>query len=157
MAYKSQPTITRPANVTAYTAGDVVGGVVTFLDMASTIGRDVVIISADLRINITAIPTGMSSFRLYLYNGTPPSALADNAAWDLPAGDRAAFLGFVDVGSPADLGSTLFCQVDALNKQVRMGAAETALYGYLVTNGGFTPAANSEIYIPALHTVEIRN
>lgn len=30
MAYKSQPTVTRPANVTAYNAGDVVGGVITF-------------------------------------------------------------------------------------------------------------------------------
>lgn len=158
MAYKSQPIVTRPANVTAYTAGDVVGGVIAFSDMASVAaGRDVVITTASLRIDVSAIPSGMTSFRLHLYSVTPPSAIADNAAWDLPSGDRASYLGYVDVGSPADAGSTLYCQVDAINKQLRLGAAESALYGYLVTNGAYTPAGNSEVYVPTLHAVEVRN
>lgn len=157
MAYKSQVTVTRPANTTAYTAGDVVGGAITFPDMGSTIGRDVVITTASLRIDVSAIPAGMTSFRLHLYSVTPPSALADNAAWDLPAGDRASYLGYIDVGSPADVGSTLYCQVDQVNKQLRLGSAETSLYGYLVTNGAFTPAGNSEVYVPTLHAIELRN
>lgn len=156
MAYKSQPTVTRPANVTAYTAGDVVGGAITFEAMSSTIGRDVIITSAALRIDVTAIPAGMTSFRLHLYSVTPPSALADNAAWDLPAGDRASYLGYVDLGSPADVGSTLYAQVDGVNKQIRLGSGETSVYGYLVTNGAFTPAANSEVYVPTLHAIEER-
>lgn len=153
MAYKSQVTITRPANVTAYTAGDVVGGAITF-EGAGPTGGNGLITAADLRIDVTAIPAGMTSFRLHLYSLTPPSALADNAVWDLPAGDRASYLGYIDLGSPADVGSTLFVQVDQVNKPVRLGSSQN-LFGYLVTNGGFTPAANSEVYSATLHAVDL--
>jgi hypothetical protein len=154
MAYKSQPTVTRPANTTPYTAGDVLGGAFQFTDMPSAREADLLITSARLRIDVAAIPTGMTSFRLHLYAGTPASALADNAVWDLPSGDRAAYLGYVDIGSPADVGATLFVQVDGVNKQIRLPAA-LGLYGYLVTNGGFTPAGNSEVYVPGLFAVDL--
>jgi hypothetical protein len=97
----------------------------------------------------------MTSFRLHLYDATPPSATADNAAWDLPAGDRANYLGYVDLGSPVDVGATLYVQTDQVNKQFRASTAD--LYGYLVTNGGFTPAANSEVYVPELNAVALPN
>jgi hypothetical protein len=148
MAYKSQPTVTRPANTTAYTAGDVVGGVITFDRPSDNV---LLITSADLAIDVAAVPASMTSFRLHLYRETPASAIADNAAWDLPSGDRAAYLGYIDLGSPADTGSTLFSQVEQVNKQIEPGS--TGLFGYLVTNGGFTPAANSEVYRPRLHGV----
>ena len=154
MAYQAKPTVTRPANTTAYTAGDVVGGVITFPGMGPY-GGDILITSAALRINVAAIPAGMTSFRLHLYDLTPPSALEDNAAWDLPAGDRASYLGYVDLGSPADVGSTLFVQADQINKQVRLRTA--TLYGYLASSGGFTPAANSEVYVPELNAVPLAN
>lgn len=152
MAYKSQVTITRPANVTAYSAGDVVGGAIEFVE-AGFRTASLLLTSADLRVNVSAIPSGMTSFRLHLYSETPASALADNAAWDLPSGDRAAYLGYIDLGSPADVGSTLYAQVDQVNKQIRL--AGTSLYGYLVTNGAFTPAANSEVYVATLHSVDL--
>lgn len=153
-AARAVAAITRPANVTAYSANDVVGGVLTLAAAGPAAGH-VVITSADLRYDVSAIPSGMSSFRLYLYRSTPPSALADNAAWDLPSGDRASFIGYVDLGTIADLGSTLFVQVDGINKQVKLGAAETALYGYLVTTAGYTPAANSETLQLTLRTVAL--
>lgn len=154
MAYQSKPTVTRPANTTAYNAGDVVGGAITFAGIAP-FGGDILVTSTALRININAIPSGMTSFRLHLYDVTPPSATADNAAWDLPAGDRASYLGYVDLGSPADVGATLFVQTDQVNKQFRARTAD--LYGYLVTNGGYTPAANSEVYVPELNAVALPN
>lgn len=153
-AARSAVAITRPANVTAYAAGDVVGGVLTFAAAGPSAGN-VVLTSADLRYDVAAIPSGMSTFRLYLYSVTPPSALADNAAWDLPSGDRASFIGYVDLGTIADLGSTLFTQVDGVNKQTKLGAGETALYGYLVTGAGYTPAANSETLQVTLRTVAL--
>lgn len=152
MGYKSQPTVTRPANTTAYTAGDVVGGAITF-DGAGPFGGSAIITSADLRVHVAAIPAGMTSVTLHLYDATPPSALADNAPWDLPAGDRASYLGFLSIGTPVDVGSTLFCQLDAINKQVRLGSS-SSLFGYLVTNGGFTPAGNSEVYVPTLYAID---
>jgi hypothetical protein len=152
--YRAQVTVTRPANTTPYTAGDVVGGAITFPSMGPSAGH-VLLTSCDLRVDIAAIPSGMTSFRLYLYSATPPSALADNAAWDLPSGDRASYIGYIDLGAPLDLGSTLFTQVDQINKQCKLGTSETALYGYLVTTGGFTPAANSEVYTPTLRALGV--
>lgn len=152
MAFNSQRTVTRPANTTAYTAGDVLGGAITFYGMGNVAGH-IIITYASLRADVAAIPAGMTSFRLHLYTATPPSAIADNAAWDLPAGDRANYLGYIDIGSPADFGATLFVQNDGLSMQI---PCDGDLYGYLVTNGAFTPAGNSEVYTACLRAIEAR-
>lgn len=153
-AYRSKATITRPANVTTYSAGDVVGSVLTFAASGKA-GENVMLTNADLQAHIAAIPSGMANFRLYLYNDTPVSAYADNAVWDLPASDRAAFLGYIELGAPVDLGSTLYTQSDVVNKQLALDVGDTALYGYLVTLGAYTPAANSEVYVPSIYTVAL--
>jgi hypothetical protein len=154
-AYDSRPTVTRPANVTAYTAGDVVGGAITF-SSAGPSGGHLLITSADLRIDVSAVPSGMTSFRLHLYDLTPPSAIADNAAFDLPSGDRSAYLGSIDLGTPVDYGATLVAQVtSAPALQVKLATGSTSLFGYLVTAGGFTPAANSEVYAPRIRGVAV--
>ena len=147
-------TITRPNNTTAYvaTTANVIFGALD-LGVLGPSGKTVMITSAQLELDIAAIPSGMTSFRLYLYNVTPPSAFNNAGAWDLPSGDRASFLGYIDLGSPADLGSTLYVEVNAINKQVVLSG--THLFAYLVTNGGFTPAANSEVYKVTLHTVAL--
>ena len=140
--YVSQVSVTRPANTTAYTAGDVVGATAAAIEFAD-IGPSFGVISitdSDLRGDVTGVPAGMTSFRLHLYNVTPPSALADNAAWDLPAGDRASYLGYIDLGTPVDVGSTLFVQSTGTgSKLIQMKT--TSLFGYLVTNGAFTPTS----------------
>ncbi len=146
MSYISRPTVTRAANTTAYTAGDVVGGVINFKGFPAH--ADVLITSADLRIDIASIPSGMTSFRLHLYKERPASAYVDNDAWDLPSGDRDDYIGFVDIGTIADLGSTLYVQNSDVRMQVRTGLI--GLLGYLVTVGAFTPASNSEVYRPCL-------
>jgi len=154
--FKSAQTVTRPANTTAYTANDALGAsaaAITFSSIAPSGGGEMLIKSTELEIDVSAIPSGMTSFRLYLYNVTPPSALADNAAWDLPSGDRASFMGYVDLGTPVDLGSTLYVRTNAVDVQVT--ATGTSIFGYLVTNGGFTPAGNSEVYKVTLHAVAL--
>lgn len=151
-AYESAQIVTRPANTTSYNANDVVGGVITFSGLGPA-GESRRIISADLRYDVPAVPAGMANMRLYLYSVTPPSAIADNGSWSLSSGDRAAFVGYIDLGTPVDLGSTLFVQQDGLNKQVRLAPAENALYGYLITDGGYTPAGGSETFRITLRTV----
>lgn len=151
-AYNAATTITRPANTTPYTAGDVVGGAITFTSMGPSAGR-IMLTSTQLELDISAIPTGMTSFFLALYNVTPPSALADNAPWDIPSGDRASFLGIVQLGSPVDYGSTLYVEQNIINKQIKL--AGTSLFGYLVTATGYTPASNSEVYVCSLHSVGV--
>lgn len=150
--YSAQVTITRPANQTPYTGLDVVGGAIEFTNMGPS-GGQIKITSADLRIDVAAVPAGMTTFRLHMYNVTPPSALADNAAWDLPAGDRASYLGFIDILTPVDVGSTLSIQTDALNRQVKLSG--TSIFAYLVTTAGYTPAANSEVYSPRLYSTSL--
>lgn len=155
--FRSQITVTRPANATPYTAGDVLGAaaaVVEFTNIGPA-GGHIMLTSADLRIDVAAVPLGMTSVRWHLYNVTPPSALADNAPWDLPAGDRAGYVGYIDVGSPVDLGGSLFVQADGINKQVKLADGSTSLFAYMVSNGGFTPAGNSEVYTPCLRTVAL--
>ena len=146
-------TATRPANTTAYTAGDVVGATAAALTFpVGFSGGEVLITSAALEVDLSAVPSGMSSFTLQLYSVTPPSALADNAAWDLPSGDRASYLGSVSLGSPVDVGSTLYVEVNGINKQI--SAASGDIYGYLVTAGGYTPSSG-EVYAISLHTVRV--
>lgn len=156
----SQPsvTITRPSNTTAYTAGDVLGkadsitpanagsAILEFIDVASA-GANVLITNVSLAAYVLALPSGMTTFRLHLYNAAP-TAILDNSAWDLVAGDRAAYLGYVDIEQMVDVGSTLYVQTNkaenaTLPKQVKLADGSTSLFGLLVTNGGFTPSSGA--------------
>lgn len=147
-----QITITRPANATAYSAGDCIGAPAAALTFVTglTSGQRAMLTSADLEYDVAALPAGMTTCRLYLYSVTPPSAIADNAAWDLPSGDRASYLGYIDLGQLVDLGSTLFVQTDNINKQLQLSGSAN-LFAYLVTTAGFTPAGNSEVLRVRLH------
>lgn len=155
--YRAMPTVTRPANATPYTAGDVIGGVIEFTNIGPA-GGTVVVTAADLMVYVAAVPSGMGSMRLRVYDATPPSALADNAAWDLPSGDRGNYLGFIDIGIPVDEGSTLAVQNEQVNKQFKLASGQTSLWAYLQVGtvggtGGFTPAGNSEVYVPRLRAL----
>lgn len=152
LAHDVAVTVTRPANVTAYSAGDVVGGVIQFAAVGKNAGS-ILINGVELEYDITALPSGMSTFRLHLYSATPPSALADNAAFALTA-DKAVYRGYIDLGSPILLGAAMvYCSVDGISKQRKL--ATTDLFGYLVTTGAYTPAANSEVLQITLHAVDL--
>jgi hypothetical protein len=150
-AYDVTTSFSRPADATPYTAKDVVGATAAALTFASVgaPSATIMITGAELEIDISAIPSGMTSFRLHFYNVTPPSALADNAAFDLVSGDRAAYLGFIELGSPELFGSTLYASAENVNKQVKLSTAN--LYGYLVTAGAYTPNSGA-VYKITLHT-----
>jgi hypothetical protein len=88
----------------------------------------VLIMSASLQVNsATALTT---VWKLHLYSVTPPSALADNDLFDVPAGDQGSYLGFIDIAQLTDVGSTLYIQSDNLNKAIRPAAR--SVFGYLV-------------------------
>lgn len=143
--------VTRPNDTNAYTAGDVLGpasgsSAIAFNGIAPPTGGNIIIVSAALERDVTGIVSGETTYTLHLYSGSPPSAFADNAAWDLStAGDRALYLGSIALGTPVDLGSTLYVGVDSLNKQVTLTSG--AIYGYLVTAGGYTPVASTVLVV----------
>jgi len=154
-SFVSSPTVTRPTDTNPYTAGDVVGGVITFQNAALGGGGNIFVNFVSLLWNLAAVPSGMTSFRLHLYSSSPPSAIADNAAWDLAAGDRSAYLGYIDLGTPVDVGSSLYVQTvgSSLTMQ-QIAALSSSLYGYMVTNGGYTPGANDS-FVPSLRSIGV--
>lgn len=155
--YSAAVTLTRTADTNVYAANDVLGAAtgstaaLTFASMGPS-AKEVIITSASLEIDRNAIISGETSYILYLYTITPPSALGDNTAWDLPSGDRASFLGAINLGSPVDLGSTLFVEANGINKQIKL--AGTSIFAYLVTVGGYTPASGT-VHVITLHTVAV--
>lgn len=154
---KPQATITRPSDTNSYTVGDVVGqnpaANLTFSNVVSTTGGQFIITSVTLEIDVAAIPSGMAGFRLHLYDATP-TAIADNSAYDLAAGDRNKYLGNIILGAPVDLGSTLWGQNDGLNFSGKLAAGSTSIYGILETLGAFTPTAQT-VKVITLYTVGV--
>jgi len=135
-------TITRPSNTTAYTAGDVIGdtngsAIFTFASMIRAAG-EVEITSIEYEVDESARPSGMDMFDVRLYNASP-TAIADNAVFDIPSGDRGKYLGKVRIGVPIDEGSTLFIDNDCIGKQITLSS--TSLYVILQTVGAYTPTS----------------
>jgi hypothetical protein len=157
-AYRSALDFTRPANVTAYTAGDVIGtgtgndAVLTLASIGPS-GGHVLVQSVELVIGVAAIPTGMTTFRLHFYQ-TQPTAIADNAAFNFVSGDRSVYAGYVDVPVVQDFGNTLFAQNDAPGKMLTLASGSTSYFCVLQTVGGFTPGAVSEAYSLRVKTIE---
>jgi len=120
----------------SHNAGDCNGAAQEFaLDVPS--GCLFMITDADLYIDGgTAEAT---AWRLHLYNVTPPSALADDAVFDVPSGDRSAYLGYIDLGTGVDLGATQGVQNAGVNRTVKLSG--TSVFGYLVNLTTLTPAA----------------
>ena len=150
--------LTRTADTNAYTANDVVGaatGSTAALEFTGMgpVGRDIRIVGCELLISASAVISGETSYKLHLYNVTPPSALGDNAAWDLPSGARASYLGAIDLGTPADIGSSLFIETASLTKHVKLEKNGT-LFAYLVTVGAHTPTS-ARVYKITLHALAL--
>jgi hypothetical protein len=136
-------TFTFTCGTTAYLANDAVGpsGAAAAFELANMgpKGAEMMIDSVWLRIDTAALISGETGYRLALFNATPPSALNDSGAWTLPSNDRDSFLGFVDIGAPATQGATLWAEANGIWKQVTLSG--TSLFGYLLTNGAYTPTA----------------
>jgi hypothetical protein len=157
IAFDAVVSLTRSADTNSYPANGIVGALspsaaaFALEEIGPDAGGEVLITTAQFEIDRSAVISGETSYRLYLYSVTPPSGLIDHAAWDLPAGDRASYLGYVDLGTPVDLGSTLYVESLQINKQVTVPRGGT-LYGYLVTNGAYTPQS-ATVYKVTLHSV----
>ena len=138
-------TTTRPNNTTAYDAGDALGdtsgsAIMEFTNMARVSGGNIMITSASMRVDLSSIPSGMAGLKLHLYSASP-TAIADNAAWDLVANDRNLYMGFIQLSTPSDFGSTLFVELNGINKHVQLTG--TSIFAIPVLDSGFTPSAST--------------
>jgi hypothetical protein len=152
-AYRAAVTITRPSNTTAYAAGDVIGvadsgtpanagSAIITLPSIGPSGGYVMLHSIRLLIGNTSLPTGMAGFRLHLYTASP-TAILDNAPFDLVSGEVATYAGFVDLPTPQDLGSTLHSQVDYAGPLIKLASGQSSLWAELETRGAYTPASGT--------------
>lgn len=153
---KSSASFTRPTGTTAYSAGDVVGpaeAVLQFSNIANYAGRSIIISGATLEIDTNTVPTGMTSFKLHLYNAAP-TAIAENAAFDLPEADRDKYIGNITISAPSDLGSTLWSQNDNLNFNAKLSDISMSVYGMLTTDAAHTPVSAC-VYKVTLYSVGV--
>ena len=156
--YRSTATITRPANQTPYGAGDVIGdtngsAIITLANVGPS-GGFIQIQSIRLLIHSGTLPTGMTGLRLHLYSASP-TAIADNAVWDLVSGDRAAYMDAIDFPTPVDYGSTLFTKVDFPGSLLRLASGSTSLFGLLQTTTAATFVENSTVLDLRVNSIEM--
>jgi hypothetical protein len=164
VGYAASFTQTRPNDTAPYTALDVVGeSPAENLEFAGigpeaegAVNGKVVITHVALRMDRNSVPAGMTQFRLHLFNAAP-TAIADNAAFNLIAADRAAYQGYIEIPTPLDLGDTIYNDTEGgyypVRKEVTVNSMGN-LYGVLQTVGAYTPAAQTTFNV-ALKAVSI--
>lgn len=143
--------VTRPADTTAYTAGDVVSNSTTattpisLSSAARVAGGNGYIVRAALTTNKKSITP---RFRVHLFNAAPTVA-ADNAAYSELYADAGKRLGFIDL--PAMTTATDSTNSDmsrAFNDSARLpivaAASSADLYAVLETLDAFTPASGQK-------------
>jgi hypothetical protein len=149
IGYMSNTTSTRPNDAAPYVANDVVGespaANLVFANIGPSGGGKILITNLSMKIDVNAIPAGMIGFRLHLYDAAP-TAIVDNAAYNLPAADRTKYLGFIELPAPVDIGDTLWAEAESMNlpvrKQITLPAiAAGSVWGIVQTLGAYTPSA----------------
>ena len=140
--YVSKVSVTRPDNTTPYSSLDVLGTdpatVLEFPNIAPPGGGPIILVYSSLMVSLGT--SGIGQTRLHLYS-TAPGAIADNAVCNLPSGDRDKYLGYVTLGTPLDLGDTMFVEDDYLRKPVV--ATGSSLFAIAQTLSAFTPSAQA--------------
>lgn len=116
----------------------------TFADsgLAIPAGSLIRIVSSVIKIDQTGVISGETSYSLPLHSVTPPSALADNAAYTLLSADLSSYRGVLSLGTPVDLGTACYVKTQYTDQQdFNLTSGKTSMFGYLVTAGGFTATA----------------
>lgn len=130
----------------AYGAGDImnVAKELSFVDrngLAIPNGSLIRILSTAMKINVTTVPVGQTSYTGRLYSATPPSVQADNDLWTLVAGDLTVYRGPIALGTPVDEGSCLYIKSQYVDTDIKLASDRSSLWMELVTDGAHTAAA----------------
>ncbi|WP_310410581.1 hypothetical protein [Chamaesiphon sp. OTE_8_metabat_110] len=148
--FESIATLTRAANTIRYDINDVYGTAFELTNFGLT-GGFVILSSVKIVFNIATLPAGMGPFLLFLYSAPPPSNVTDNNAFSVPVipNDRAINLtpgGGIPIGNAIvePGGGSVGLNAPNLNLQIKLDPTQTSVWGYLVTQAAFTPAAASE-------------
>ncbi len=152
------------ASLGAYAVGDVVGAddccttlAITWnFDIGRAVGEYIEIIGATLA---NETENQAAQYDLLLFNATPTGELRDNAANTNPIkADDAKYLGMISFPYSVAKGATVATYTEAtpgdgvskVPKAIKCAAADTKLYGVLVTNTIYTQTAGDVIRITLL-------
>jgi hypothetical protein len=149
-------TIKRPANTNTYTALDVIGTAATStmaISLSPTpAGAHYIIMGVSLRIDLNAVPASMGGFNLHLFSAAP-TAIVDEAAFNLAAADRDKYLGFVAFDTPTDLGDTLYTMKDNINMKRKLATDVDTIYAVLQTVNALVGASGT-VFTIKVHAVQ---
>lgn len=146
--------ITRPGDITAYAAGDVVteapARVWNFPSLVPAVGNAGRIIGADMW---TDPNTALGDFSLYLFK-TDVGSANDNSVMNNDATDFAQFVGRIDflaANGKINGANTLQAYVGSFGPLNELAfvceGADVDLYGVLVANGAYTPTSEQTFKI----------
>ena len=142
------PQVTPTITASAYTAGYVVGGVMSF---ANAVRTQNAINSGRVRNAAIACKSAQSGeMDLYLFNANPSSStFTDRAAPAIVAADLAKLIAKITLAqTDTSLSSTsTFWQALQLEIAFQLGSGNTTLYGVLVTRGTPTFGSTSDIVV----------
>lgn len=142
------PQVTPTITASAYTAGYVVGGVMSF---ANAVRTQNAINSGRVRNAAIACKSAQSGeMDLYLFNANPSSStFTDRAAPAIAAADLAKLIAKITLAqTDTSLSSTsTFWQALQLEIAFQLGSGNTTLYGVLVTRGTPTFGSTSDIVV----------
>jgi hypothetical protein len=145
----STSSFTRPANVTAYAAKDVmtdsVQKAMEFPNFSPIPGAAIDILNAILISSNPASSPG--SFALLLFDSSQYLA-ADNAAYSPSSSDISHIIGVIYFdGVRYNAKSNVYYPVSFGHLYVRLAHGSTSLYGVLVSTSGYTPASSENLFI----------
>jgi hypothetical protein len=143
--YTFTATTTRPNDTAPYAIGDVIGqspaANLVFTAAGAPPGANLLITLAEIQTIQASIPSGLGAKRLHLFS-RPPTAIADNAAFDVVAADRPFHLGFIDMPAPVQLGSVHLSQtINPFAMQIVLDPDQNRFWAALQTLGAYTPSA----------------
>jgi hypothetical protein len=129
----------------AYSANDIVGGLLTF-PIISNSGPPTVAMVTGVQIGIKAAVT--STLTLLLFSSIPTNggSVADNAALALAGTDMLKLVKAIPVTTLFDCGTPNAYSADALNIPVRPEDG-TNLYGLLIDGTGFTLTSTTDVTV----------
>ncbi len=156
--------MTRPANTTAYTAGDAVSnnataGSVTAISFTLADANDAPVIIQRCRIASTDTGVAGKSFRVYLYQSDPTASTGivggDNAAFSTKQG---TFIGALEgIFRTFSDGSVAVCApVEGLSVITNPTSGARTVFALLQTIDAFTPSANSTTFTLTLEALQGR-
>jgi hypothetical protein len=142
----SEASYTRPADTTAYAAGDVLAEstsaatVLTFTNIGASNGGGATLLGVTLIDSVAAATP--PELELYLFD-TAPTMQNDNVAWAPSDAEMEKCLGFVSLyrGLFKTCGANGIVDVDGLSKSIICASGTTSIYGILVHRLSYTPTS----------------